>query len=212
MDVLYRTIKERVRNEFFIEKSRFITTIAPASSRAEAEAFFREIKEEFKDATHNVPAFVLAGNPVEKWCSDAGEPQGTAGIPLLMALDGALLQNVAAVATRYFGGIKLGTGGLSRAYSACAKEAMKNAKKYNVCELIVFNAIIDYQSYNKISNIRTDMNFEQEALNFTDKVELKIKTAPEDEEGIKSLITDITSGTAVFSDVHTEASFLALSE
>lgn len=212
MDVLYRTIKERVRNEFFIEKSRFITTLAPVSSRAEAEAFFREIKEEFRDATHNVPAFILAGNPIEKWCSDAGEPQGTAGMPLLMALEGAQLQNIAAVATRYFGGIKLGTGGLSRAYSACAKEAVKIAKVCAVCELVVFNVITDYQSYNKITNIRTDMNFEQEALNFTDKVEIRIKSAPEYEGRIKTLITDISSGGAVFSETHKEATFLPISE
>jgi len=108
-----------------VANSRFIATVAPAFSVDEARAFIDRIKAEFDDATHNVPAFVIGhGATVTTHCSDDGEPSGTAGPPTLAVLQGSGLGDVAVVVTRYFGGTKLGTGGLVKAYSAATREVL----------------------------------------------------------------------------------------
>ncbi|HMT20583.1 MAG TPA: YigZ family protein [Promineifilum sp.] len=105
--------------------SRFITTIGPVFSVDEAKAFIGRVRAEFADATHNVPAFVVGhGQSTVSHCHDDGEPSGTAGRPMLAVLQGSGLGDVAAVVTRYFGGTKLGTGGLVRAYGDAVREAL----------------------------------------------------------------------------------------
>ena len=121
----------RVEEE--IRRSRFITTLAHTPSLEEARAFVAQMKEEFADASHNVPAFLVGyGATVTAHCSDDGEPAGTAGRPVLAVLKGAGLGDVAVVVTRYFGGTKLGTGGLVRAYSDAVRavlEVLPRARK-----------------------------------------------------------------------------------
>ena len=107
-----------VRREHVVVNSRFIATLAPVFSVEEARAFIARIKKEFADASHNVPAYIVGGgNTVTDFCSDDGEPAGTAGKPALAVLRGSGLGNVAVVVTRYFGGTLLGTGGLVKAYT-----------------------------------------------------------------------------------------------
>jgi uncharacterized YigZ family protein len=124
---------ERTRAEILVVNSRFIATAAPVFSVEEAKAFIQEIKNEFNDATHNVPAFLVGyGTSVTAHCSDDGEPSGTAGRPALAVLQGSGLGDVAVVVTRYFGGTKLGTGGLVRAYTEAVKsvlEVLSHAEK-----------------------------------------------------------------------------------
>lgn len=121
------------RVEIAVKNSRFIATAAPVFSVDEAKAFISRIKAEFSDASHNVPAFLVGfGAAVTAHCSDDGEPSGTAGRPLLSVLQGSGLGDVALVVTRYFGGTKLGTGGLVRAYTDAAKtvlDALPRAEK-----------------------------------------------------------------------------------
>jgi uncharacterized YigZ family protein len=113
------------RTEIEVLKSRFIATIVPAFSTTEAKRFIKRIKEEFSDASHNVPAFLIGhGNTVTAHCSDDGEPSGTAGRPMLAVLQGSGMGDVAIVVTRYFGGTKLGTGGLVRAYSDAVRAVL----------------------------------------------------------------------------------------
>jgi uncharacterized YigZ family protein len=115
-----------VRAEIKVANSRFIATLAPAFSVDEARAFINRIKEEFSDASHNVPVFLIGhGDSVTAHCSDAGEPSGTAGRPALAVLQGSGLGDVVVVVTRYFGGTKLGTGGLVRAYSDAVRAALE---------------------------------------------------------------------------------------
>ena len=103
---------EETRTEIRVSNSRFIATAAPAFSVKEARAFIDRIKAEFRDASHNVPAFVIGFGPsVTAHCNDDGEPSGTAGRPILAVLQGSGLGDIAVVVTRYFGGTKLGTGG-----------------------------------------------------------------------------------------------------
>ncbi|MDH5507750.1 MAG: YigZ family protein, partial [Anaerolineae bacterium] len=121
------------RVEIQVVNSRFIASAAPVFSVEEAKEFINRIKAEFSDATHNVPAYIIGhGASVTAHCSDDGEPQGTAGRPMLAVLKGSGLGDIALVVTRYFGGTKLGSGGLVRAYSDAVREvltAMPRARK-----------------------------------------------------------------------------------
>jgi len=116
---------EEVRTEIEIKKSRFIASLSPVFSVEEARAFITRIRKEFSDASHNVPAFIIgSGNSVTAHCNDDGEPSGTAGRPMLAVLQGSGLGDVVVVVTRYFGGTKLGTGGLVRAYGDAVKAVL----------------------------------------------------------------------------------------
>ena len=116
---------ERSRAEIIVINSRFIASVSPAFSVEEARSFITEIKTEFSDASHNVPAFLIGhGASVTAHCSDDGEPAGTAGRPALTVLQGSGLGDICVVVTRYFGGTKLGTGGLVRAYTDAVKSVL----------------------------------------------------------------------------------------
>ena len=117
---------EETRTEIQVLNSRFIATAAPVLSVDEAKAFVARIRQEFADASHNVPAYLVGyGASVVAHCTDDGEPSGTAGRPALAVLRGSGLGDVAVVVTRYFGGTKLGTGGLVRAYSDAVRAVLE---------------------------------------------------------------------------------------
>ena len=126
MDI-YRTIKEETSVSQTIERSHFIAPVRSVESREEAEEFIAQIRAEYRDATHNVPAMVLGDQAQIQWASDDGEPQGTAGHPMLDVLTGAGLVNTLAVVTRYFGGTLLGTGGLVRSYTKALQDALEKS-------------------------------------------------------------------------------------
>jgi uncharacterized YigZ family protein len=117
---------EQIRRELVVVNSRFIATLKPVFSVEEARAFVFTIRAEYSDASHNVPAYLVGGgNSVIEHCSDDGEPSGTAGRPALAVLKGSGLGDAAVVVTRYFGGTKLGTGGLVRAYSEAVRQVVE---------------------------------------------------------------------------------------
>lgn len=144
MDGAYLSVKGENVTEKTIEKSRFITTVRHVESEEKARAFIAEISKKYSDATHNCYAFIAdeKGNLLR--FSDDGEPQGTAGMPMLEVLRAQSLVQVAAVVTRYFGGIKLGAGGLVRAYSGSVSENLRSAQKvsYQPCVQSVYT--VDY--------------------------------------------------------------------
>ncbi|HEY9075488.1 MAG TPA: YigZ family protein [Anaerolineaceae bacterium] len=118
------------RAEIMVMNSRFITSLAPASTVDQAQSFIKRIRAEFPDASHHVPAFLVGfGESVTAHCSDAGEPSGTAGRPALAVLQGSGLGDVVVVVTRYFGGTKLGTGGLVRAYSDAVRAVLEVTRR-----------------------------------------------------------------------------------
>jgi len=122
----YRIPGQKTRTEITVVNSRFIATIAPVFSVEEAKAFIGKIKAEFEDASHNVPAYVVGhGASVTAHCNDDGEPSGTAGRPALAVLQGSGLGDAAVVVTRYFGGTKLGKGGLVRAYGDAVRAVLE---------------------------------------------------------------------------------------
>lgn len=131
MSVVQRLVPlEALETEILVVNSRFIGSLSPVNSVEEARTFINEIRKRFPDATHHVPAFLIGhGNSTITHCSDDGEPSGTAGRPALAVLQGSGLGNVCVVITRYFGGTKLGTGGLVKAYGDTVREVVKGVKK-----------------------------------------------------------------------------------
>jgi len=122
----YRIPAREIQTEISVMNSRFIASIAPAFNVDQAKAFIRKIKDEFGDASHNVPAYVIGyGTSVIAHCNDDGEPSGTAGRPALAVLQGSGLGDVVVVVTRYFGGTKLGKGGLVRAYGDAVRAVLE---------------------------------------------------------------------------------------
>ena len=142
-----KTVKENIENEIIINKSRFITLLIKINNLDEIEKNLKEIKKKYKDATHYCYAYTI-GN--KEKCSDNGEPSGTAGIPILNVLKQNDLTNILCVVIRYFGGIKLGAGGLIRAYSTSASEALN---KTNIVNLIKGYKIVIEFNYDNIKQI-----------------------------------------------------------
>ncbi|MBE0686038.1 MAG: YigZ family protein, partial [Anaerolineaceae bacterium] len=150
----YRIPAKRTRAEIMVVNSRFIVTAAPVFSVEEAREFIHAVKQEFSDASHNVPAFLVGfGQSVTAHCSDDGEPSGTAGRPALAVLQGSGLGDIAVVVTRYFGGTKLGTGGLVRAYSDAIKAILKILPLAEKVPTYTVMLMIPYSLYEQVKLI-----------------------------------------------------------
>lgn len=149
MDIF--TIQKNVENEIVIEKSRFICTLHKVATEAEAGEFIKVIKKKYWDATHNCSAYIV--DEMAQRSSDDGEPSGTAGIPMLEVLRKAGVQGVAAVVTRYFGGVKLGAGGLVRAYTNSVSQALAKAGRAQRVELGYFAFLAKPNEAGKILNL-----------------------------------------------------------
>ena len=137
-----------IRTKMRVSNSRFITTITPVFSVEEAREFISRIKAEFNDAAHNVPAFIIGhGSSVITHCSDDGEPSGTAGRPALAVLQGSGLGDVVVVVTRYFGGTKLGTGGLVRAYGDGVRQVLSKVARAEKISTYLVSIKVPYNLY-----------------------------------------------------------------
>ncbi|MCL1895078.1 MAG: IMPACT family protein [Clostridiales bacterium] len=146
----YLTVLKAGQAEQTIERSRFIGHAFPAKTVTECETFFERIRKEHRQATHNVPAYVLGEGSRLQWAGDDGEPRGTSGAPIVHMLVGEGISDVAVMVTRYFGGVKLGTGGLVRAYTGTAKLALEAAGLGQVSERLVIAVETDYAGYHRI--------------------------------------------------------------
>lgn len=208
---LYKTVRKQAEAVQVIDKSRFIAHVFPVESREEADAFLAEIREKYKDATHNVPAMVIGDKSQIQWASDDGEPQGTSGAPMVQMMVKEGLTNLIVVVTRYFGGIKLGTGGLVRAYTSSAKLGLEAAGVCSVREMAELTVKIDYPYLAKIQNMALEQldleeadregeenlsNFRIANIQYTDKIEMKIQTFPGSLTNVELLFQNITSGKA----------------
>ena len=154
------------------------------------------VKEKYKDATHNVPAFVCGAGSEHQWASDDGEPQGTSGMPVLKLITAEELTNVAIVITRYFGGIKLGTGGLARAYTHAAKLGIEAAGICDVMESSLLKYSFDYTHLSRITNYMAEMGFDMSDIEYTDSVRAVLSCPKEETERLISAVSDMTSGRA----------------
>ena len=194
---LYKSVYEYGEAEYVIEKSRFIAHVQPVQSYEEAQEFVNKIKQEYKSATHNVPAIICGPKQEMQWASDDGEPSGTSGLPMLKMIADEGLTNLAVVVTRYFGGIKLGTGGLARAYTTAAKMGLDAARVCEVRDSVSLEYSFDYSYLSKLQNVAREGKFEIADTVFTDKVTARLECMAEDGEEIRKMMTDLTSGQAV---------------
>lgn len=186
---------EEAMVEQVIDKSRFIAHIKPVETREEAEEFFRKIREKHRKATHNVPTYVIGEKFELQWASDDGEPQGTAGAPMVQMLVKEGITNVAVIVTRYFGGIKLGTGGLVRAYTGSAKQALEKAHICDVKEQDVLQMRIDYSYYDKLQNLAVHTGFDLQDVIYSEVIIVNLCMEPWQKEKIKTLVCNLTGGT-----------------
>jgi len=148
----YPVPADEIRREILVVNSRFIASLAPAFSVDEARAFILRVKSEFPDASHHVPVYLIGhGESVTAHCSDAGEPAGTAGRPALAVLQGSGLGDVVVVITRYFGGTKLGTGGLVRAYSDAVRAVLVDVRR---AERVPTHTVMVELPYNLLERAR----------------------------------------------------------
>lgn len=190
----YKTVAKEAEAEQVIEKSRFIGYIKPVETREDAEKFIRTIKTMNRDATHNVPAYVIGENSQLQWASDDGEPSGTSGAPMLHMMTAEGITNTVIVVTRYFGGIKLGTGGLVRAYTSTARLALEAAGLCEVRDIDMLNFTIDYTHYGKIQNMEQTGLFKIADSVFEDAVRLTLQAEPENTEEIIKVLSEMTGG------------------
>ncbi|MDF2654308.1 MAG: YigZ family protein [Bacillota bacterium] len=195
--IKYKTVIKEAEVEQIIDKSRFIGHVKPVESREEAEDFILEIRGRHRSATHNVPAFVIGEQFQLQWASDDGEPQGTSGAPMVQMLVKEGITNLVLVITRYYGGIKLGTGGLVRAYTGTAKLALEAGEICEVKELDELKVRLDYTFYGKLQNLSLNGNFEVGNAVFEDAVVADLVMEPENKEEIKMMLSNLTGGKAL---------------
>lgn len=193
---LYKTVEKEASAELVIEKSRFIAYVKPVSTKEEADAFIAYIKKKHKDATHNVPAMVIGDKMQVQWASDDGEPQGTSGAPIVKMLVNAEITDVVIVVTRYFGGIKLGTGGLARAYTSVAKSGLEAAVICDVFQQVCLTYEFDYTYLAKLQNMAGEI-FDMSNMRYTDTVEADFTCFPADREELQAAVSNVTGGRAV---------------
>lgn len=189
------TIKQEYVIENVINKSRFIAHIKPVESEDEAKAFIDEIKKEHRDATHNCSAYTIGDSMLIQKANDDGEPSGTAGVPMLEILKKLETHNTAAVVTRYFGGIKLGTGGLIRAYSGAVRDAIKEGGRVELRNAVPTTVTISYEQTGKFEYELQSTNFILRDTMYTDKVSYRIDVLEDDYEDFINFLNRITAGT-----------------
>lgn len=192
----YRTIYQGGEDEIVEKKSRFIATVIPVENEEEALEFIEKTKKKYWDARHNCFAYVIGERGQLQRCSDDGEPNGTAGKPMLDVLLGNELRNVAVVVTRYFGGTLLGTGGLVRAYSQAVKAGLQASVVIAKILGVKLYIETDYTTFGKIQYILAQRELKILDTVYTDKVELEVLIPKTELEQVMHAITEGTNAQA----------------
>lgn len=194
MDVLIK----QVQTELVINNSRFINELFICDSQSSARDLIKAQKEKYQDATHVCHAFVIGENAEVLGMSDAGEPSGTAGRPMLDVLKGSGITNIVLTVTRYFGGTLLGTGGLVKAYGDCAKSAVEKAREENAVEKLVYKTdfcfSMDYGLFETIKRQIKDFKLYDVQEEYSDSVTLKGKILTEQFDDFSARIKNLSSG------------------
>lgn len=192
----YKTIYREGQDEVVEKKSRFIAVVRPVHSEEEAAAFLEEMRKTYWNARHHCYAYVFGDHSQMQRCSDDGEPQGTAGKPMLDVLNAEGLHDAMVVVTRYFGGTLLGTGGLVRAYQKAAKAGIAASTVIEKCEGKKLTIRTDYTGLGKIQYILGQRGIHVLDTIYTDAVEIQIMASVEDEQELTVEITEGTNGQA----------------
>lgn len=197
----FKTIKEDGMAQEEIKKSRFICHVKRVYSEEEARAFITAIKKEHYKATHNCSAFIIGEKSDIKRTSDDGEPSGTAGVPMLGVLEKHNLTNLCVVVTRYFGGIKLGAGGLIRAYAGSVALAIKEIGLVEIKEQAGLRLKLSYSQYQDFANFLKVQNLEETDTIFTELVDTTIYIDKNIKETTKRNLTEFFNGKIELTDL-----------
>jgi uncharacterized YigZ family protein len=190
----YLTVKETGQHEIIIEKSRFIAHISRAKTEEEAIEFIQSIKKEHNSATHNCSAYLIGETDHIQKANDDGEPSGTAGVPMLEVLKKRELKDTVAVVTRYFGGIKLGAGGLIRAYGKSVSEGLNHIGVVKRRLHQIIHITIDYTLLGKMENELRNSSYPIKEMNYLEKVEILMYVPIHETEAFINWVTDLTNG------------------
>jgi uncharacterized YigZ family protein len=194
----YRTIQENGIHEIEIKKSRFICHLKRVESEEEALAFIDEVKKEHWKATHNCSAYTLGMNDEIQRAHDDGEPSGTAGVPMLEIFLKRNLKNVVAVVTRYFGGKKLGAGGLIRAYGGAVNEAVNAVGIVERQVQLLIDVTVSYAQSGSVENSLREANYTIQDITYAEHITYHCVVPIEDEE---KFIEDITNWTSAEAEI-----------
>ncbi len=198
---IIRTLARPHRHEIpKIRGSRFIASLERVDSAATALAFVDTLRQEFPGATHNCFAWRLGAGDGAWRASDDGEPSGTAGRPILQEIDGRRLSRVVVVVTRYFGGTKLGTGGLIRAYSEAAGAALDLAGVVEVAVTRTLRLTFGYAATGAVRGVLRSFDLEPGRSEYGAEVRLEVAVPVEDAETVRRALTDATGGRIVIAD------------
>jgi len=194
-DDAYRTLATRGRSRFAVQGSEFIGHAAPVEDVAAAEAFCEAVAAEHPEATHDVPAYRVRADPFREYASDDGEPSGSAGEPVLSVLSGRELENVAVVVTRYFGGTELGVGGLVRAYSKAATDALDAAEVVERRPHESFTVTVTYDDSGTVRGVLESEGVEFDA-DYAAEVTFEVSAPVADAADVRDRIRSATGGRA----------------
>lgn len=190
----YYTVKGYGEHEIEIQKSRFIAYIDRAETEEEAQEFIQSIKKKHWNANHNCSAYLIGENDLIQKANDDGEPSGTAGVPILEVLKKKHLKDTVVVITRYFGGIKLGAGGLIRAYGKSTSEGLSATGIVERKLMRIVHTTVDYTWLGKIENELRSSVYQLKEIHYLDKVEIETFVEEAQTETFKKWMVELTSG------------------
>ncbi|MGF6953888.1 putative YigZ family protein [Neobacillus sp. B4I6] len=192
----YHTVKQTGEHEIIIQKSRFIAHIKRTESEAEAQEFVQTLKKKYWDATHNCSAYLIGEHDQIQKANDDGEPSGTAGVPILEVLKKRKLKDTVVVVTRYFGGIKLGAGGLIRAYGKATSEGLDAVGIVERRLMRVCHVKIDYSWLGKIENELRSSIYILKNIQYQENVEIEVFVEEENQPAFSEWMIEMTNGQA----------------
>ncbi|AJO20183.1 IMPACT family member YigZ [Bacillus paralicheniformis] len=190
----YLTVAGEGTHEIVIEKSRFICHLSRVSTEEEAQNFINHIKKQHWNATHNCSAYVIGENDQIQKANDDGEPSGTAGVPMLEVLKKRNLKDTCAVVTRYFGGIKLGAGGLIRAYGKSVSEGLNHVGVVERKLMRVMHTTVNYTWLGKLENELRESPYQIKDIHYADDVEFETYVKESEKQAFTEWITELTNG------------------
>lgn len=188
----YRSVLEQVSAEDLINKSKFIANTKHVMSEEEAIAFINEMKDKYKDATHNVSAYIINSKIPTKRYDEDGEPQGSSARPILSVMEMEGLSNIVCVVTRYFGGIKLGVGGLVRAYSGAFKKSIEG-QIYDYGSFLKYKLTFPYAEFDKIKNYLSHTVYDLDNLEYMENISADIYIKEEDSEELLETLKNLSN-------------------
>ncbi|MBB5173772.1 YigZ family protein [Texcoconibacillus texcoconensis] len=196
----YYTVKGYGEHEIVIQKSRFIAYVQRVTTEEDAQAFINDIKKKHWNATHNCSAYMIGEQDHIQKANDDGEPSGTAGVPILEVLKKRQLKDTAVVITRYFGGIKLGAGGLIRAYGSSTTEGINATGVVERRLVQTLSVKVDYGWLGKLENELRNSRFRLKNIDYAEQVIFHSYIEDGDEDAFREWITNLTNGQATIED------------